>query len=192
MTDEGAKQDWLEAQVRQHGRVLFVIACRVLGDATAAEDVCQQAFMKAWQWHGRLEAGADDAGDEPEGVAGLTGVAGPSIGPWLRKVVTNESLALLRRRRTEAASRPTVARMAPRAAVDPAERVAQREFVAAALAELPEPTQTVVRLRTMDGLSGNEVARALDCSASEVSRRLHAGMDQLRRALTRQDPEVGP
>ena len=48
------------------------------------------------------------------------------------------------------------------------------------IAELPEQTQLVIVLRLVEGMSGNEVKSLLGCSASEVSRRLHNGMDHLR------------
>ena len=175
MQPMGAGDRWFRAQVAEHGRVLYVIAWRILRDTAAAEDACQQTFLKAWQWRERLER---DGGEDGQ------------IGPWLRKVVVNESLALLRRRRTEAAGRGTVAALA-KSTPDPAEQFAEHEFVAAALAALPEPTRTIVRLRVVDGISGNDVARAMGCSASEVSRRLHAGMEQLRRVLVRQEQEQG-
>ena len=58
-----------------------------------------------------------------------------------------------------------------------------RSTLEEALLTLPEPTRLVVVLRTMDGLSGNEVSELLDYSPSEVSRRFHEGLERLRGLL---------
>ena len=72
----------LAGQVRQHARLWFRLAFDVLRDAHVAEDVCQQAMMKAWTNRDRLRD--------------------PSLlRAWLARTVVNESLALLRRRRVE-------------------------------------------------------------------------------------------
>ncbi len=78
------------------------------------------------------------------------------------------------------------------AAVQPAgtESVDFSDCFANALAELPELTQTVVVLRLVEQLSGKEVKAILGCSGSEVSRRLHAGMDHLRERLAGAYPAV--
>ena len=64
-----------------------------------------------------------------------------------------------------------------------AELTERRDLVLSALAQLPEPIRGVVTLRMMQEMSGNEVSELLGCSALDVSRRLHEGLDQLRRFL---------
>ena len=59
----------------------------------------------------------------------------------------------------------------------------QREKVLASIAELPEPVRTVVVLRLLEGLPGNQVKELLECSAVDVSRQLHQGMDMLREKM---------
>ena len=65
------------------------------------------------------------------------------------------------------------------------ERAELRGMLEDSLAELPEPTQVVVVLRLLEGMAGNEVKAVLGCSASEVSRRLHHGMEHLRQRLSK-------
>ena len=59
-----------------------------------------------------------------------------------------------------------------------------------AMDRLPETARMVVALRVMHGLSGNEVKDLLGCSAGEVSRQLHRGMEQLRGLLA--EFQTGP
>ncbi len=159
------------------GAFFFRLAWGILRDGHAAEDACQQAFVRACQPQG-----------QPPDPARLR--------PWLAKVVVNESLQTLRRRKLERRLR------GPSSALDQSSAVAGehgtaagadcapsdatpslRDTVLAALEQLPEPNRLVVLLRIMQGRPGNEVKEWLGCSAAEVSRRLYAGLEQLRGLL---------
>lgn len=157
--------DELLAAVQQDGRRLFRVACGILNDASLAEDMVQQALLKAWQQ--RQAVGVN---------GGLRG--------WLHRVVVNESLVQLRRRRAEQASltRATISDDAN--AATGANQAELREELAHALMTLPEQTRLVVVLRTMAGYSGNEVRQMLNCSAAQVSQRLHDGLASLRPLVT--------
>lgn len=154
------KRAELAGLCRTHGKLLFGIAFGILRNADVAEECCQQAFLKAWERRGSIGNGGRLRG-------------------WLARVVMNESLLVLRRKRRERAVLD-----------DPAWRCDGESSAAAdpwlhgritsALNNLPELTRIVVVLRVMQGISGNEVKQLLDCSASEVSRRLYSGMEQLR------------
>lgn len=142
----------------------FKIARRIVGDAASAEDVCQQVYLKALNARDRIQ--------DPALLAG-----------WLTRVVINESLDVLRvrkRQRKAYEARGEVGWAGPSPASDQ-ESVELREHVASLLERLDEPVRTVVVMRTMQGMSGNEVKRTLGCSAALVSRRLHQGLDQLRK-----------
>jgi RNA polymerase sigma-70 factor (ECF subfamily) len=153
---------------------LFRVAAGILKDRHAAEDVCQQAFLKACQQ--------------------VTGGSAPDhLKAWLTRVVVNESLCLLRRRKVQertlaqtALSRGVQGPAAPGGTHrDPSPPdTTVHEALLAGLDTLPDATRAVLVLRVMHGLSGNEVKEMLGCSAAEVSRRLYHGMEQLRRQLT--------
>ena len=153
----------LVQQVQKNSRLFFRLAFRILRDPAASEDVCQQAFMKAWRVQDSLR----------DSVA---------LQAWLMRVVVNESLQVLRARKVrlyEPASEPA----GGRPEVSALERDEFRQSFHEAMAELPDQTQTVVMLRLVEGLSGTEVKNLLGCSASEISRRLHLGLDHLRQRL---------
>ncbi len=158
------RQSALADLCANHGRLFFRLAVNILRDRHAAEDVCQQAFVNAC----RPGVGPDDEAN---------------LRAWVAKVVVNESLQVLRRRAREQRGRERYAEQRARAADERQPDKLAREEVLAALAELPEPNRVVVLLRIMQGLSGNDVKDLLGCSAAEVSRRLYAGMEQLRESL---------
>lgn len=166
MSDSRSPDHWelaLVQQVQKNSRLFFRLAFRILRDPAASEDVCQQAFMKAWRMQDRLR----------DPVA---------LQAWLMRVVVNESLQVLRARKVRmyepandsAGGHPDVSAL---------ERDEFRQSFHEAVAELPDQTQTVLMLRLVEGLSGNEVKSLLGCGASEISRRLHHGLDHLRQRL---------
>lgn len=160
-SDAAAWGALLSQHSQRHGRFLFRVAMGILRDPSGAEDACQQAFMKAWEQRDALR----DPG---------------ALRAWLTRVVVNESFLALRRRRTHDSA---IQMHAHTHELPVDERVAMREAVLLAMEKLGEPTRTVVLLRLVQGVSGNEVKAILGCSASEVSRRLHDGMEQLRGLL---------
>lgn len=154
------------AQVKSNSRLFFRLAYSVVRDVQTAEDVCQQAFLKAWEVRG-----------------GIRDVE--AVRAWLAKVVVNESLVFVRRRKSEQRARSQYP-VSGENGVQPCEQAEFRERLQDALDQLPEQTRMVVVLRLLDGMSGNEVKSLLGCSASEVSRRLHQGMERLRVMLAGQ------
>lgn len=163
MDDAREWKQLLAEQARQHHRLYFRLAYGILRDVQAAEDACQQAFLKAWQ--------------QRDGVRDAA-----RLKAWLTRVVVNESLQDLRRGQAESRGRSGYSRtQAPYA--DDSHPADVREAAIRALEGLPEETRMIVVLRLMQGMSGNDVKTLLGCSASEVSRRLHHGMEHLRQRL---------
>lgn len=162
----GMPERWeavLSDQVRRSSRLLFKLAYGILRDAAAAEDICQQAFMRAWQQQDRIR----------DSVA---------LQAWLSRVVVNDSLQLIRRRQTE---RRAQERLSQAATYDSgrATSLEWRELLHAGMTELSDRTRMVVLLRLVEGASGAEVKSRLGISESEVSRRLHQGLEHLRRRV---------
>ncbi len=155
----------LTEQVRTNSHLFFKLAHDILRDRTAVEDVCQHAFLKAWECRGTID-----------NEAALRG--------WLAAVIVNESLRIARRKKVEhrvLGASTTVVSHNQGIAGDAAE---MRECVTVAIAALPEPMRLIVSLRMQCGLSGNEVKQIVGCSAAEVSRQLHRGLEILRKNLS--------
>jgi RNA polymerase sigma-70 factor (ECF subfamily) len=67
------------ALVEQHGRAVYRVAFRLTGNASDAEDVVQETFLKAYRQLGRFESRAN-------------------FGTWLHRIAVNCSIDLIRSR----------------------------------------------------------------------------------------------
>lgn len=166
------------ALVDAHAARLFTIAHRYLGVAGDAEEVAQDALVRAYT----ALAGYDAAR-----------IRELNLRPWLATITIN--LARNRRRRiadrrppvqldplVEAGREPaTPARLSPAAVVERHER---RRELAVALLGLPGPMREAVVLRYVDGLSVSETASALARPEGTIKAQVHRGLALLRSNLT--------
>jgi RNA polymerase sigma-70 factor (ECF subfamily) len=169
----GDDRAW-EELVREHQEAVFRMAYLLLGDALDAEDVAQEAFVRAFRALGSFDVER-------------------ALRPWLLRIVTN--LAHNRRRsigRYLAALRRVVqAEPAPVAQLG--ERTSQ-EWEARTLWEavrrLTRPEQEVVYMRYFLGLSEAEMASALEVAPGTVKSRLHRAMGRLRAVVDAEFPAL--
>jgi RNA polymerase sigma-70 factor (ECF subfamily) len=155
--------------LRIYQRMCLSVAFKVLSDSSAANDVCQDAFIKAWQRLADLR--------EPG-----------HFGTWLCGIVRNLAVDLVRRRkRAESLGLTTTpAAKAQRWTLDPVDDVCRREsrdMLAGALATLDEPARTALTMRYYDRLPSKKIALALGISADAVDMRLIRARKRLRDAL---------
>jgi len=164
--------------MRRNNRHLFRAARGVLRDDLEAEDVVQEAYVRAFQ-----------------GLAGFRGDA--SLSTWLTRIALNEALGRLRRRRNtvdlaavEVAQEGGGARVlmfpTAQAGGDPEGAAARREIrrlLEEAIDELPEVFRLVLVARDVDGMSVEETAQILGVRPETVRTRLHRARRQLRAAL---------
>jgi RNA polymerase sigma-70 factor (ECF subfamily) len=148
----------------RYGGVVFGYLLRVLGDRGTAEDVHQQVFLEVWQ----------------RGRSYDPGRGGPAT--WIMTIARSRAIDQLRRRVPE--PRDPAASLA--LMEDPSSDVAElfdRWWLAAVLAELPEPEQRVLRMRFDDGLTQVEIAEALDVPLGTVKSRMARGLERLRATM---------
>ncbi|MBU0639097.1 MAG: RNA polymerase sigma factor [Planctomycetes bacterium] len=167
--------------VERYQRRATSVACRLLGNLHDALEVCQDAFVRAYQ---NLET-LEDA---------------RRFGPWLLRIVTNLSLNF--RRNRAAAGRQRVsfedclvndersrAELVPDAAHSderPGARLAAAELseaVQAALAELPERQRAALVLFSIEQLPQKDVASIMDCSVEAVKWHVFQARKKLKSAL---------
>jgi len=162
--------------VRHHQRAVYAVAWGLTRNAADADDLAQEAFVRAWQALGRFRAG------EP-------------LRPWLARIVVNQALSLFRRRkrRPESALEPLLESGRQfGGGDDPADLAAGREGMAqleAAFEELSVEHQAVLVLRAVEELSYGEIADALGIPPGTVMSRLSRARTELRarwRARTRE------
>jgi RNA polymerase sigma-70 factor, ECF subfamily len=164
-----------EVLVRDHQRLVFGLALRVVGNAADAEEVAQDAFERAY---------TALAGYPPERVAAMR------LRPWLAQITLNLARNRLRCRTPPARpledgdGRPLP--LAAPAGAEPAvlaERREERTFWAELLAELPRGYREAVVLRHVEGLPYTEVAEVLQRPVGTVKTHVHRGVRLLRAGL---------
>lgn len=151
----------------------WTLARYLLKDASEAEDVCQEAFVKLW--HHR------DAIDPDK------------IRPWLMKVTRNGCLDRMRRRRpSEEYGDDTLQGALPGTPQDgPLQDTHRRElgqWLSRCIASLAEPYRSLVVLRDIHQHSYEEVAGVLELSLPQVKVYLHRARKQLREQLAEVRP----
>jgi RNA polymerase sigma-70 factor (sigma-E family) len=148
-----------------HFASLRRLAFALLGDASAADEVAQDAFVQLYATWRRL--------DELEHP--------PS---YLRKIVLNLCRTRGRRARLQRDRQPLLG--AETSALDP--DVALRLDVWSALEKLPHRQRACVVLKYLEDLTEADVAQLLDCSIGTVKSQLHKARAKLETSLA---PETG-
>jgi RNA polymerase sigma-70 factor, ECF subfamily len=163
-----------EALVRAHADRCYSIALRVLGNPHDAEEVAQDALVRAYR--------AID-GYPADRVRSLR------LRPWLATIVVNLCRNRTRRQVPASTSLDPLVEMgiepAAAAADEPpnlAARAADRERLAALLATLPDRYRVPVVLRHVDDLSYAELAEVLGRPEGTLKSQVSRGLAMLRAA----------
>jgi RNA polymerase sigma-70 factor (ECF subfamily) len=169
-----------EALVLAHQDRLYTIAHRFLGNRHDAEEVTQDALVRAYRAMAGYEAGR---------------IRALQLRPWLATIALNLCRNRLARsqgaRGTLSLDRESVdGNPLPEPAADPSagpaaaldRREAQRRW-AALVVQLPPAYRAPVVLRHVDGLSYPELAIALDRPEGTVKAQVHRGLALLRTAF---------
>ena len=173
----GAKDDFEVLVQRYQGRV-YSLAYRLLGDPQEAEDVAQEAFLKAYRNLGRFRAQS-------------------SFYTWIYRITSNLALSRLRylsrrgRGRTESleqlrAGEDQAIFDPPDPAPGPREKLLERDLestLSKALDRLPDAYRVVVVLRDIENKSYEEVAKLSGLPLGTVKSRLHEGRAKLQAML---------
>jgi RNA polymerase sigma-70 factor (ECF subfamily) len=158
---------------------LYAFALRLCGDRRDAEEVTQDAFVRA---HRALQRYAPD---RRRSLA---------LRAWLYRITLNLARNRMRARRRNVVSLDGIEQWAPDDSPGsrPGARMEERERraqVAQALAGLPDRYRVPVILRHVDGLPYTEVASVLGQPVGTAKANVHRGVERLRRDLERRDDE---
>jgi RNA polymerase sigma-70 factor (ECF subfamily) len=155
--------------VDRHGRVLHRVAFRITGSADDAEDVVQEAFIRAYRQ-----------------LASYDGRA--AVSTWLHRITVNCALDLLRsrQRRPEDSGREETL-MSHHESGSPQERHARgteiRNAVARAMESLSTNERTAFVLRHFEGMSIDEIGRALGTKVNATKHTVFRAVQKLRQEL---------
>ena len=166
---------WFEVLMRRYNRRLYRVTRSILDDDAEAEDVTQEAYVRAYthldQFDGRAQ-----------------------FSTWLTRIAVHEALARLRRRRRVVAidafaetseSLMILASDQP----SPEKEVLIRTLgviLESAINRLPVAYRSVFMMREVEEMSTAETAECLGISAEAVKVRLHRARARLRKEITAQ------
>ena len=153
-----------------HHRGVYTAAFRILGDATLAQDVVQDVFLRLWRRPSSFDPGRGE------------------LGSYLRLMGRSRALDLWRESqvRGRAAERLQLAVDEPRPEEHPA-ALAERDHdgaqVRAALQRLPEAQREAIVLAYWGGLTADQIARRAQVPLGTVKSRIRLGLARLRDEL---------
>lgn len=161
-----------EVIMRRYNQRLYRIARAILHDDVEAEDVMQDAYVRAYT--------------HLEQFAGRS-----AFSTWLSRIAVHEALTRLRSRNRHPQVDVTeydgeISMKTPSNSLDPEKSASTgqlREFLEEAVLNLPENYRTVIMLRDIEELSTAETAEALDLTEENVKIRLHRGHGMIRNWL---------
>jgi RNA polymerase sigma-70 factor (ECF subfamily) len=153
--------------VSEHLRRIFLQIYHVVGNVADAQDLTQEAFIKALQHKDQLK-------DEQKAAH------------WLSRIATNTAIDFLRR-----SGRATFCEMenAPESHSESPEqillRTEQRNYLEDGLRLLSPRERAALILRDVEGLPAEEVAKRLDCSKATVRSHIANARTKFRRYIER-------
>jgi RNA polymerase sigma factor (sigma-70 family) len=154
--------------IAEHQDLVFGVALRVVSDRATAEDVAQEAFVRAYRALKRYP---------PQRVAELR------LRPWLARISLNAARNARRRLRPTEQLDSTVERAhAGDGPVRLVERREEHRFWSRLLGQLPERYRLAVALRHVEGMSYAEMAEALARPVGSIKSDVHRGVRELRAA----------
>lgn len=157
------------ALVHAHGQLVYNLALRTLGDPQEAEDMAQEAFVRAWQ---SLDSFRGEA----------------RFSTWLYRIVTNLCYNRLPRLKRELealdpdedvllpAQRPSVEKQLLNDQL--------RIHLWRAIEELPEQYRMLITLRHLQGMSYREIAEVTETPLGTVKTGIYRARRRLQEALT--------
>jgi RNA polymerase sigma-70 factor (ECF subfamily) len=155
-----------ELIMRRHNQRLYRAARAILREDDEAEDVMQDAYVRAYEHLGEFEGRSRFA-------------------TWLTRIAVHEALARVRRGRRFApldshGEEPAMGERSPETLAGDGET---RAFIERAIEGLPDEFRAVFVLRAVEEMSGAETAECLGIPEETVKTRLHRARGRLQEAL---------
>jgi RNA polymerase sigma-70 factor (ECF subfamily) len=165
----GGEPELFELLMRRHNQRLFRVVRGVVDDDGEAEDVLQDAWVRAFEHLGEFRGEA-------------------AFSTWVIRIALHEAWARMRKGRRFVALEPEREDALTATGEEPESAAASGELRTAlerAVAALRPHERTVFLLREIEGLTTAETADALELSESAVKVRLHRAKARLRADLDR-------
>jgi RNA polymerase sigma-70 factor (ECF subfamily) len=175
-----------EMLVRRTTRQAYNMAYRMTGNHEDAEDLAQEAYLRAYRSFGTYNRSLP-------------------FESWFFRILSNLFIDLLRRRPKmsplsldqpvgDEEGEEHLLLQVPDDKSDPQDQLMEQvldERLQSALSRLSEPFRVAVLLCDVDGKTYEEIAEIMHSSIGTVRSRIHRGRMQLRREMEKRDPEAG-
>jgi RNA polymerase sigma factor (sigma-70 family) len=162
--------------VRRFQSRVYGLAVTILGDATTAEDVAQETFVRAWRHAGTYDARRG------------------AVSSWLLAITRNLALDRVRLKRAQPVDPEILASQlaseASGAGIDDAARIADRERLRELVLGLPEQQRRALVLATYFGRTAKEISELDRTPVGTVKTRIRDGLRKLRSHLEVEDGSV--
>jgi RNA polymerase sigma-70 factor, ECF subfamily len=165
-------EDAFRGLVEEHSRMVFRLAYRLTGNEQDAEDVVQEAFLKAYSNFSRFDSRA-------------------SFATWIHRIASNCAIDLLRRKSRRmgwggsdgALDAEDLASRTP-GPDSRAQGVETERQIAEALDALSPNERAAFVLRHVEGLSAEEIGKALSIRTNAAKQTVFRAVHKLRRRLS--------
>ena len=154
-----------------HGRTVYTLALRIVGDPAEAEEVVQDVFVQVWRGAVRYDQGR------------------ATVAGWLLMMARSRAIDRVRARQSrpigDGSGEVTIARLAD-AAAGPEARVISGQAIErlkAALQELPKSMRAAIELAYYEGLTQSAIAERLGEPLGTVKTRMRTALQKLRSTL---------
>ena len=157
--------------VKRHTNKFFGTAYRMTGHVQEAEDIVQDAFIKLWK--------KPSAWDAAKGAKFTT---------WFYKVVTNQALDHLRKRKINSGGDVLETLQDDRPSAEQSmHQIQQEEMLESAIQTLPERQKAALNLCFYEELSNKDAAEILGVSVKALESLLMRAKTSLRNQVLRQE-----
>ncbi len=162
-----------EILMRRHNQRLYRVARGILRDDSEAEDVIQDAYVRAYEHLGQFEGRA-------------------RFSTWLTRIAVHEALGRKRRSQRFEVNTNMAGDMAEdmdrfrSSMLDPEQQVSHSELqrlLESAIGSLPDAYRTVFVLRDVEEMNTSDTALALSLTEENVKTRLHRARALLRKKM---------
>lgn len=151
-----------ESLYREHSPRVYALCRRLCADEELAQNLTQEAFVKAWQKLGSFRGDA-------------------AFGTWMHRLGVNTVLNERRARQRRTARELAVAQV--ESTTEPTQRADAGMDLDRAIASLPSGARTVFVLHAIEGYKHEEIADLMETSVGTSKAQLHRARALLRKVL---------
>lgn len=171
----GRDKNALHALYTRYGRTAFALSYRMTGEATMAEDIVQDAFIRIWN---------DASSFDPDRSS--------NVRAWILTIVRNRSIDVIRHNRSPVRQGVSIDTLEHVLSVPDAtsaiDSALDGDRIRHALDALPPEQRRVIEFSFYGGMTQREIADRENLPLGTIKGRIRLGLRKLGTMLTTEDP----